>query len=66
MHGVVKKAGASFSFEGEKLGVGFDNARLKLKEDKKLIGDIKKKIIESMEKGEDNEKEGGSNEGSEE
>jgi recombination protein RecA len=50
--GVVKKAGASFSFEGERLGVGFDNARLKLKEDKKLIEEIKKKIIEAMEKAE--------------
>jgi len=46
--GVVKKSGASFSFEGEKLGVGFDNARLKLKEDKKLLGEIKKKIGESI------------------
>jgi len=46
--GVVKKSGASLSFEGEKLGVGFDNARLKLKEDKKLLGDIKKKIEEAI------------------
>ncbi len=53
---VVKKAGASFSFEGEKLGVGFDTARLKLKEDKKLLETIKKKIIESIDKAEDGEK----------
>ena len=64
-HGVVKKAGASFSFEGEKLGVGFDNVRLKLKEDKKLIGDIKKKIIESITNAE-TEIEKGGNAGSEE
>jgi len=63
--GVVKKAGASFSFEGEKLGVGFDNARLKLKEDKKLIGEIKKKIIETMDKTEEEIEKGG-NAGSEE
>ena len=50
--GVVKKAGASFSFEGEKLGVGFDTARQKLKEDKKLLGEIKKKIEESIKKDE--------------
>ena len=31
---VMKKNGASFSFGEEKLGVGFDNVRLKLKEDK--------------------------------
>jgi recombination protein RecA len=46
--GVVKKSGASFSFEGEKLGAGFDNSRLKLKEDKKLLDAIKKKIMEEM------------------
>jgi recombination protein RecA len=57
--GVVKKAGASFSFEGERLGVGFDNARLKLKEDKKLIEEIKKKIIESMDKTEEELEKGG-------
>jgi recombination protein RecA len=55
--GVIKKAGASFSFEGEKLGVGFDNARLKLKEDKKLIETIKAKVIESFDKAEEDNKE---------
>lgn len=45
--GVVKKAGSSFSFEGERLGVGFENARTKLKEDKKLLEAIKKKIAEN-------------------
>jgi recombination protein RecA len=52
VRGVVKKSGASFAFEGEKLGVGFDNARLKLKEDKKLLAEIKKKIEATIEKGE--------------
>ena len=55
-HGVIKKAGASFSFEGEKLGVGFDNVRLKLKDDKKLISEIKKRIIESIKRAEETEK----------
>lgn len=41
---VVTKAGVTFSFEGEKLGVGFDNARLKLKEDKKLLKEIVKRL----------------------
>src|SRR3989338_5811259 len=45
-HGVVKKSGASITLDGEKLGNGFDNARLKLKEDKKLMGELKKKILE--------------------
>ena len=48
--GVVKKSGASISFEGERLGAGFDNARLKLKEDKKLLEAIKKAIGEEIKK----------------
>ncbi len=42
-YGVATKNGASYTFEGEKLGTGFDNVRLKLKEDKKLLKDIEKK-----------------------
>jgi recombination protein RecA len=63
--GVVKKSGASFSFEGEKLGVGFDTARLKLKEDKKLLESIKEKIIASIDQAETGEKESGGAEESE-
>jgi recombination protein RecA len=44
-YGVITRSGSSYTFEGQKLGVGFDNVREKLKEDKKLIQDIKKKII---------------------
>jgi recombination protein RecA len=50
-HGVVKKSGASFSFEGERLGAGFDNARNKLREDKKLFDAIKKKAAEAVKNG---------------
>jgi recombination protein RecA len=50
-HGVVKKAGASYSYEGERLGVGYENSKVKLKEDKKILGEIKKKIIEAVERG---------------
>ena len=50
-YGVIKKAGASFSFEGERLGVGMENARAKLKEDKKLLNEIKKKTTEAIEGG---------------
>jgi recombination protein RecA len=42
-YGVAQKNGASYTFEGEKLGTGFDNVRLKLKEDKKLLKDMEKK-----------------------
>ena len=43
--GVVKKTGNTYSFENEKLGVGLEQSREKLKEDKKLLGEIKKKIL---------------------
>ncbi len=43
-NGVVEKSGASYSFEGERLGTGFDNVREKLKTDKKLLNAIKSKI----------------------
>ncbi len=42
---VAKKSGASYSFGNEKLGVGFENAREKLKENKQLLNDIKKEVI---------------------
>ncbi len=47
---IVKKNGATFYFGEEKLGVGFDNVRLKLKEDKKILEAIKKATIEASEK----------------
>ncbi|MDO8470151.1 MAG: recombinase RecA [bacterium] len=46
---VVKKAGASYSYEGEKLGVGFDTVRNRLKEDGKLLGAIKKATLVASE-----------------
>jgi recombination protein RecA len=44
--GVVKKSGASYSFGEEKLGVGLETVRKKLEEDKKLLNQIKKKVLE--------------------
>jgi recombination protein RecA len=64
-HGIVKKSGSSFVFEGERIGVGFENSRAKLKEDKKLLKTIKDqitKLVESGELPEKSEKEGGSEE----
>jgi len=46
--GVVKKTGNTYSFEDEKLGVGLEACRKKLKQDKKLLGEIKKKVLESL------------------
>ncbi len=42
--GVLKKAGASFTFEGLRLGQGFDNARQFLKQNPKAAEEISKKI----------------------
>ena len=41
---VITKSGASYSFEGEKLGVGFENVKEKLKTNKDLLEKIKSKI----------------------
>ncbi|MBI3046122.1 MAG: recombinase RecA [Candidatus Harrisonbacteria bacterium] len=42
-HGAVTKSGATYSLEGQKLGVGFDKVTEMLKEDKKLLNELKKK-----------------------
>lgn len=47
-HGVVAKSGASYSFEGERLGTGFDNVRAKLIEDKTLLKAIQNKVREKV------------------
>ncbi len=43
-YAVIKKAGASFTYEGTRLGVGFDNARLFLKQNPKIAEELTKKI----------------------
>lgn len=48
-YGAITKSGNTYSFEGEKLGVGLDASRLKLKEDKKLLGAVAKKTTEEAE-----------------
>lgn len=47
-HGVVKKTGNTYSFENQKLGVGLEASRLKLKEDKKLLAQILKEVKEKI------------------
>jgi recombination protein RecA len=47
---VVKKNGASYSMDGEKLGNGFDNVRLRLKEDKKLLKTLEERTTEASKK----------------
>jgi len=46
--GVVKKNGNTYSFENEKLGVGLEQSREKLKQDKKLLENIKKKTLTTI------------------
>lgn len=47
-YGVVKKAGASLSFGDAKLAVGFDNAKNVLKENQKLLTEIKEQILSAL------------------
>lgn len=49
-YGIVLKSGASYSFEGERIGNGFENARERLKEDKKLLSTLKAGVLEKIKK----------------
>ena len=44
-YGVIKKSGNSYAFAEEKLGVGREAAKLSLKNDKKLLAEVRKAII---------------------
>jgi len=46
--GIVKKTGNTYSFGDEKLGVGLEAAKEKLKQDKKLLGEIKKAVLVNL------------------
>jgi len=43
--GIINKSGNTYSFDKEKLAVGLEAAKTKLREDKKLFEEIKKQII---------------------
>ncbi len=47
--GLVRKAGATYSFGEIKLGVGIETARQTLKDDRKLLGEIEKAVIKAAE-----------------
>jgi len=51
-YGVVSKSGNSYSFGEEKLGVGRETAKTFLRENQKLIGQIKKAVWEKVRAGE--------------
>jgi len=56
IHGVINKSGNSYTFEENKLGVGRENAKRYLRENPKLIKDIRKKVL-NMVKEEEEKKE---------
>ena len=47
---VVKRSGSSYTFEDERIGVGLEKSCERLREDKKLLNTIKKKILEALKK----------------
>ncbi|MCL4406304.1 MAG: recombinase RecA [Patescibacteria group bacterium] len=53
--GVIKKSGNTYSFGEEKLGVGTEATKAKLKEDKKLFNEILKQVRKSLEASEPQE-----------
>jgi recombination protein RecA len=47
-HGIVQKSGAFFSYDGERLGQGRNNAKAFLRENPALAGDIEQKIYAAL------------------
>ncbi len=50
LHKVIEKSGNTFSFGETKLGVGRESARMFLRQNPKLMVEIRKKVIEEVEK----------------
>jgi recombination protein RecA len=50
-YGVISKSGATYSFDGEKLGVGISKVVENVKENRKLLHAIEKKILETIKEG---------------
>ncbi len=47
-HGLVKKSGNTLSYGENKLGVGWENAKKSLKDNKKIAQDLKKDILKAV------------------
>lgn len=46
--GIIKKAGAWFSYQGEKIGQGRDNVRIYMNENKEFCDDIERQVREAL------------------
>jgi len=55
-YGLVKKAGNTVIYDDQKLGIGWENAKIGLKENKPLAQKLKKQILEIMKEEEKKEK----------
>jgi len=47
-YGIIKKAGATYSFDKIRLGVGYEKARIFLKENSKISNELVKKVKEEL------------------
>jgi recombination protein RecA len=47
-HGIIRKAGAWYTYDGEQLGQGRENARKFLREHDDVAAEISKKIVEQL------------------
>jgi len=55
-YGVVKKSGNTYLFKEEKLGVGIEASKEKLKEDKKILKEIERELVAEINKSASTEK----------
>ncbi len=53
-HGIVKKSGNTYSYNGEKLGVGTEASKDKLRTDKKMLETMRKDTVKVIETGKTN------------
>jgi recombination protein RecA len=47
-HGIVRKSGAWYTYEGDQLGQGKENARAFLRDNPDLANELEKKILEKL------------------
>ena len=47
-HGIVRKSGAWYTYEGDQLGQGKENARMFMRDNPDLANEVEKKILEKL------------------